>query len=48
VTHVGGLRRPGDFVTATVAGAPVLVCVDETGQLRAFHNVLFVKLLLLM
>ncbi len=38
-THVGQLQRSGDFVTKTVAGAPVLVCVDDAGKLRAFHNV---------
>ena len=37
--HVEQLRRPGDFVTAEVAGAPILVAVDREGRLRAFHNV---------
>ena len=40
VTHIGNLQNPGDFVTAAVAGAPVLMCVDDNGQLRAFHNVI--------
>ncbi len=32
------LREPGDVVTHTVAGWPVLVLVDDDGALRAFHN----------
>ena len=32
------LAAPGDHLTATVGGAPLLVVVDEAGRLRAFHN----------
>lgn len=39
VSHLGLLRRSGDFVTGNLVGAPYLVCRDEDGQLRAFHNV---------
>ena len=39
VGHIEQLRRPGDFVTAEVAGAPILVTLDRDGRLRAFHNV---------
>ncbi len=37
--HIEQLRQPGDFVTAEVAGAPIMVTVDREGRLRAFHNV---------
>jgi choline monooxygenase len=30
---------PGTFVTADIAGEPILVVRDENGELRAFHNV---------
>jgi choline monooxygenase len=33
------LQRPGDFVTAEVAGEPILGVRDDQGTLRAFHNV---------
>jgi choline monooxygenase len=33
------LSAPGDALPATVAGVPVLLLRDETGGLRAFHNV---------
>ena len=36
--HASDFSKPGDFVTASVAGAPVLVLMSENG-LRAFHNV---------
>ena len=39
VTNVEELQRPGDFVTAEVAGAPILIAVDREGHMRAFHNV---------
>jgi Rieske 2Fe-2S family protein len=32
------LVEPGDHLTATVGGAPLLVVVDDDGRLRAFHN----------
>src|SRR5262245_26909174 len=31
--------RPGSFLTAEIAGEPVLVVRDEAGELRAFANV---------
>lgn len=33
------LTKPGSFVTADVAGEPILVVRDDEGTLRAFHNV---------
>ncbi|MBI1913697.1 MAG: aromatic ring-hydroxylating dioxygenase subunit alpha [Planctomycetes bacterium] len=33
------VRQPGSFLTAEIAGAPMAVVRDETGTLRAFHNV---------
>ncbi len=33
------VREPGAFLTAEVAGEPILVVRDEKGTLRAFHNV---------
>jgi Rieske 2Fe-2S family protein len=32
------LASPGDHLTATVGGAPLLVIVGDDGRLRAFHN----------
>ena len=37
--HVGDLRRPGDYLTASVAGEPLLVIRGQDGELRAFSNV---------
>lgn len=39
VGRTSQLEKPGSFVTADVAGEPVLVVRDEHGTLRAFHNV---------
>ncbi len=39
VGRTSQLDKPGSFVTADVAGEPVLVVRDEQGTLRAFHNV---------
>lgn len=39
VSHRGLLQHSGDFVTGDLVGAPYLVCRDEEGRLRAFHNV---------
>ncbi len=39
VGHVGQLAKTGDYVTAKVAGNPVVVVRDKTGDLRAFYNV---------
>jgi Rieske 2Fe-2S family protein len=33
------LREPGDYVTAFVGGAPLVVVRGEDGRLRAFHNI---------
>ncbi|HMF13683.1 MAG TPA: SRPBCC family protein [Gemmataceae bacterium] len=33
------LTKPGSFVTADIAGEPILVLRDQDGVLRAFHNV---------
>ena len=38
VGDAAAVRRPGDFLTATVGGAPLVVVVDEAGERRAFHN----------
>lgn len=37
--HVERLREPGSYVAATVAGLPVVVVRDRSGELRAFYNV---------
>ncbi|MFI6900645.1 SRPBCC family protein [Nonomuraea sp. NPDC050394] len=37
--HVEKLREPGSYVSATVAGMPVVAVRDESGTLRAFYNV---------
>ena len=39
VARADQLRRPGQFVTAEVAGEPVVVVRDGDDQLRAFYNV---------
>jgi choline monooxygenase len=39
VGHVDQVRRPGDFVTAELAGEPLLVVRGNDQQLRAFYNV---------
>jgi len=39
VAHADQLAGPGDFVTADVAGEPVLVVRDDAGELRGFFNV---------
>jgi choline monooxygenase len=33
------VREPGSFMTAIIAGEPIVVVRDEQGVLRAFHNV---------
>jgi Rieske 2Fe-2S family protein len=33
------IPKPGDFLTLTVDGSPVLVIRDDQGVVRAFHNV---------
>jgi Rieske 2Fe-2S family protein len=32
------LQAPGDYVAATIGDAPVVVVLDDDGELRAFHN----------
>lgn len=39
ICHVEKLRQPGSYVSATVAGMPVAVVRDRSGELRAFYNV---------
>ncbi|MCH9034900.1 MAG: aromatic ring-hydroxylating dioxygenase subunit alpha [Planctomycetes bacterium] len=39
VAPVEKLRKPGDYVTANVAGEPIVVVRGEDGDLRAFFNV---------
>ena len=39
VASLSDLQKPGDFVTAEVAGEPIVVLKDEQGTLRAFFNV---------
>lgn len=38
VADADSLRRPGDFVTTSVGGAPLVLVVGDDGTLRAFHN----------
>ena len=39
IGHVGELREPGDYVSQTVAGEPIVVVRGKDGELRAFSNV---------
>jgi choline monooxygenase len=39
VCHVEKLRRPGSYVSTTVAEMPIVVVRDREGELRAFYNV---------
>src|SRR5262245_39482351 len=39
VARAGQLAEPGAYVTAEIAGEPVLVLRDPEGELRAFANV---------
>ena len=39
ICHVEKLTKPGSYVAATVAGMPVAVVRDRSGELRAFYNV---------
>ena len=38
VCHESELPNPGDYITVTVAGQPILVCRNKSGELKAFHN----------
>jgi choline monooxygenase len=37
--RVDQLRKPGDFVTADLAGEPIVIVRNEHGRLGAFHNI---------
>jgi p-cumate 2,3-dioxygenase alpha subunit len=37
--HESEARKPGDFVTRTLCGRPVILCRDSAGKLRIFLNV---------
>lgn len=39
VCHVEKTRKPGSFFTTDIAGLPIAVVRDHTGELRAFYNV---------
>ncbi len=39
ICHVEKLAQPGSYLSATVAGMPVVVVRDREGELRAFYNV---------
>jgi choline monooxygenase len=39
VCHVEKLAEPGSYVSATIAGIPIAIVRDRTGELRAFYNV---------
>jgi phenylpropionate dioxygenase-like ring-hydroxylating dioxygenase large terminal subunit len=38
VAHESEVAETGDYVTATVAENPIIVCRDRGGQLRAYYN----------
>ena len=38
VGAIDDLCEPGDYLTATVGGVPLVVVRGDDGQLRAFHN----------
>ena len=37
--HASEVREPGDFVTRTICGRPVILCRDSEARLRVFLNV---------
>jgi len=39
VGHVCDLREPGDYLTETIAGQPVMAVRGRDGEVRAFYNV---------
>ncbi len=39
VGHASEIKNPGDFVTRSVAGRPVIFCRDRKGEVRALFNV---------
>ena len=38
VCHESEIPEPGDFMTATIAGQPIIVCRNREGRVRAFFN----------
>jgi phenylpropionate dioxygenase-like ring-hydroxylating dioxygenase large terminal subunit len=38
VCHESEIREPGDFITTMVAGQPIIVCRNKSGEVRAFYN----------
>lgn len=39
VCHVGKVREPGNYLAIEVAGRPIVILRDHSGDLRAFYNV---------
>ena len=39
IAFAADLPAPGDAIPASVAGVPIIIARDETGTIRAFHNV---------
>lgn len=39
VCHVEALRQPGSYLAVSVAGQPIVIVRDRSGNLRAFYNV---------
>lgn len=39
VAELADVSQPGDVLPVTVAGSPLLLAMDNKGELRAFHNV---------
>ena len=33
------LQQPGDFITSLVTDRPFVACINQQGQLKAYHNV---------
>ncbi len=38
IAHESELPKPGDYVTATIAGRPIVACRDPEGRINAFLN----------
>ncbi len=38
VGHVDELRNPGDYITHSIMGEPIVVTRDQAGELNAFYN----------
>jgi len=38
VCHESEIERPGDYLSTTVAGQPVIICRDQKGKVNAFYN----------